>query len=72
MKSRELTNDLLMVIAVLLLIHLGLALTHPSAEAETFRLDACITDRPGEKPGAYLHVVTHGLADLEDAGRFGE
>lgn len=72
MNSRGLTNGLLMVVAVLLLIHLGLALSHPSAEAETFRLDACITDRPGEKPEAYLHVVTHGLADLEEAGRFGK
>jgi hypothetical protein len=29
------------------------------AAAETFELDRCITVSPGEKPGGFVHVVTH-------------
>lgn len=65
MASQRLTNGLLLAVAVLLLAHLALAFhPQPSAEAETFRLDTCITDRPGDKPGGYLHVVMHGTADV--------
>lgn len=66
MASQRLTNSLLLAVAVLLLAHLALALRHPSyVEAETFRLDTCVTDRPGDKPGSYLHVVMHGTADVD-------
>lgn len=64
MGSARVTNGLLLVIALSLLAHLGLALTQQPVAAETFRLDTCITDRPSERPAAYLHVVAHGMADL--------
>lgn len=71
MASQRMTNGLLLVIAILLLAHLGLALSHPSAEAETFRLDACVTDRPSDLPASYLHVVMHGTADVDAAENLG-
>jgi hypothetical protein len=60
-----LTNALLLMIAVALLGHLVLAFTDRIVVAETFRLDSCITDRPSERPNSYLHVVTHGMADVD-------
>lgn len=67
MGSLRVTNLLLLVIAAALLAHLGLAWMNQPAGAETFRLDSCITERPSEKPGSYLHVVTHGMADVSSA-----
>lgn len=67
MSSLRATNLLLFVITLALLAHLGLVLVNQPAVAETFRLDTCITDRPSERPAAYLHVVTHGMADVESA-----
>ncbi len=67
MASLRVTNVLLLVIAGALLVHLGLALVNQPVIAETFRLDTCITDRPSDRPAAYLHVVTHGMADVESA-----
>jgi hypothetical protein len=64
MASLKLTNLVLLVIAAALLGHLGLALVNQPVLAETFRLDTCITDRPNDRPAAYLHVVTHGMADV--------
>ena len=69
MDSKRLTNALLLVIAAALLTHVGFVLGARTVEAETFRLDACITDRPGDKPGAYLHVVVHGTADVDSPDR---
>lgn len=65
MDSRRLTNALLAVIALALLGHLGLELLNESLQAETFRLDDCVTLRPSEKPASYLHVVMHGMADVD-------
>lgn len=67
MGSLRVTNLLLFIIAAALLAHLGLVLVNQPAVAETFRLDTCITDRPSERPTAYLHVVTHGMADVNSA-----
>ena len=65
MSSIRLTNVLLLIIAGALLGHLLLGALDRSVEAETFRLDSCITDRPSDRPVAYLHVVTHGMADVD-------
>lgn len=65
MDSRRVTNFLLFVIAGVLSVHLVLSLADRFALAETFRLDTCITDRPNDKPGSYVHVVMHGMAETE-------
>lgn len=65
MDSRRLTNALLLVIAVTLVAHLMLSLASYPVIAETFQLDNCITSRPSERPTSYLHVVTHGMADIK-------
>lgn len=65
MGSSRVTNTLLLVIAVALVGHLILTLFSHPVIAETFQLDGCITQRPSERPGSYLHVVTHGMADVE-------
>lgn len=67
MESLRVTNILLSIIAAALLGHLGLALVNQPVMAETFRLDTCITERPSERPTSYVHVVTHGLADVNSA-----
>ncbi len=35
--------------------------TERVAQADTFRIDGCITDRISETPQQYLHVVGHNL-----------
>ena len=30
-----------------------------SAQADTFRIDGCVTDKVSETPQQYMHVVTH-------------
>jgi hypothetical protein len=65
MDSRRLTNGLLFIVAVALVAHLGLRFTERPLMAETFKLDACVTERPSEKPASYLHVVMHGMADVD-------
>lgn len=65
MRESRLTQGLLFVIAVGVLAHLVLALVDQPLRAETFRLDQCITDRPGERPAAYVHVIVHSVADVE-------
>ena len=59
MKSATLTNILLAVIAVLLFLNLLAKTPVARVEADTFKLDNCITERPGDKPGAYVHVISH-------------
>lgn len=59
MKRVTITNFLLALIALLLLANLILKPPSSKVEAETFKLDDCITTNPGEKPAGYVHVVTH-------------
>ena len=59
MKSAAVTNMLLAVIAVLLFLNLLAKAPAARVEADTFKLDSCITERPGDKPSAYVHVVPH-------------
>ncbi|MDP3785967.1 MAG: hypothetical protein Q8R05_00200 [Candidatus Omnitrophota bacterium] len=58
MKSTAVTNLLLTLIAILLLANLLAKLPVTKVEAETFKLDDCITANPGDKPAAYVHVIT--------------
>jgi len=57
MKSATVTNFLLALIAVLLLVNLLVKLPPSKVEAETFKLDDCITAKPGDKPAGVVHVV---------------
>ncbi len=59
MKSTAMTNLLLALIALLLLANLLVKLPVAKVEAETFKLDDCITSKPGDKPAGYVHVVSH-------------
>jgi len=58
-KRIEIRDILLFLILVMLVVNAWLGLAPRRLEAETFKLDDCITSQPGEKPAAYLHVVTH-------------
>ena len=58
MNDPRLTNWLLMGILVLLVFQICARMERP-VEAETLRLDDCITERANETPRQYLHVVTH-------------
>lgn len=58
-KRFEVRDALLFLIAIMLTINTFINLQPKKAEADTFRLDDCITTRPDGKPAAYLHVVTH-------------
>jgi len=53
------TNALLAIIAVLLLLNLLAKGPVPGAEADTFKLDDCITSKAGDRPAGYVHVVSH-------------
>lgn len=57
MKGTAVTNILLAIIAVLLLLNLIAKAPLERANADTFKLDNCITEKAGEKPAAYVHVV---------------
>lgn len=57
MKNATITNLLLAVIAVLLLVNLLVKLPASKVEAETFKLDDCITAKPGDRPAGFVHVV---------------
>ena len=59
MREHAVTNILLGVIAVLLFLNLLAKAPIAKVEADTFKLDSCITQRPGDKPAAYVHVVSH-------------
>jgi len=67
MGSLRATNWLLLMIAAALLAHFGLVWMNQMAEAETFRLDQCVTDRPNDRPAAYVHVVMHGMAEVDSS-----
>ena len=58
-KELEARDILLFLVTIMLIINTFLNLRPQKAEAETFRLDSCVTSSPEEKPAAYLHVVTH-------------
>jgi hypothetical protein len=54
MNKRDLILFLILVALVIdILAHLPLG----SLNAETFKLDDCITSSPTDKPAAFLHVV---------------
>lgn len=55
--KNNVTNLLLGIIAVLLLLNLLAKAPVTRVEAETFKLDDCITGKIGEKPAGYVHVV---------------
>jgi hypothetical protein len=57
MKSNTITNFLLALIAVLLLANLLIKLPAAKVEAETFRIDDCVTAKPGDRPAGFVHVV---------------
>ncbi|MDD5424181.1 MAG: hypothetical protein PHR74_02760 [Candidatus Omnitrophica bacterium] len=59
MKSTTVTNTLLAVIAALLLLNLLAKTPGARVEADTFKLDDCITEKAGDRPTGYVHVVTH-------------
>lgn len=58
MAERRLTNWLLAGILVVLSLHLVAQWALP-VQAETLRLDACITEQLHQAPQQYLHVVSH-------------
>jgi len=58
-KQIELRDALLALALIMLAINMFSNLRVRKADAETFKLDDCITTSPGDKPNAYLHVVTH-------------
>lgn len=58
MNTLRATNWLLLGILLALVARLGLQLL-PTAIAETFKLDTCVTAFPNDKPASYLHVVPH-------------
>jgi len=62
MADRLVTNWLLAGILTTLLIHLWIRV-EPSAQAETLRLDDCITEHITGIPHQYLHVVDHAPRD---------
>lgn len=57
MKGTTVTNFLLALIAVLLLANLLANLPAAKVEAETFKIDDCVTAKPGDRPVGFLHVV---------------
>jgi hypothetical protein len=58
-KEWETRDILLFLILIILGLNILFNLSLKKLEAETFKLDDCITAQPTDKPAAYLHVVTH-------------
>lgn len=58
-KELEVRDMLLFLITIMLTINTFINLQPKRIEAETFKLDDCITNKPEDKPAAYLHVVAH-------------
>lgn len=58
MGDKRMTNWLLAGILVALSIQLWTRLGQP-VQAETFRLDLCITEQMSDTPQQYLHVIAH-------------
>lgn len=50
---------LLLLIFIVLCLDIITRLPVSKCIAETFELDKCVTATPNEKPGGYVHVVTH-------------
>lgn len=60
MDGKKTTNVLLFLILIALILNLlSSFLPVKPVEAETFRLDNCVTVKKSNKPAAYLHVVAH-------------
>lgn len=60
MRQQQITNLLLFLILLVLMANFIVKISPAaSAIAETFSLDNCITFKMNEKPGGYVHVVTH-------------
>jgi len=57
MKDGAVTNFLLALIAVLLLANLLVRFPDAEVEAETFKMDDCVTAKPGDRPAGFVHVV---------------
>ena len=62
MNDQRITNWLLAGILALLAIQVWGQLERP-VQADTLRLDDCITERVVEPPKQYLHVVAHPSHD---------
>ena len=58
-KKWEKRDILLFLILIMLISNFLCLLSSKKLEAETFRLDDCITAKPTDQPAAYLHVVSH-------------
>ena len=58
-KRLEVRDILLFLITIMLTINTFINLHPKRVEAETFRLDDCITAKLDDRPAAYLHVITH-------------
>lgn len=58
-KKWERRDILLLLIFVALCLDMITRLPVSKCIAETFELDKCVTTTPSEKPGGYVHVVTH-------------
>lgn len=58
-KKWEIRDVLLLLILIMLVVNTFLGLPIRKSEAETFRLDSCVTVKPTDKPDAYVHVVSH-------------
>lgn len=58
-KEWEKRDVLLFLIVIMLGINIMLNLPIKKLNAETFKLDDCITARITDRPAAYVHVVTH-------------
>ena len=58
-KGWEIRDVLLLLIFMALVVDILLKVPFKKAEAETFELDRCITAAANEKPGGYVHVVSH-------------
>ena len=56
-KNWEKRDLLLLLVFIALVINIILNLPVRSLNAETFKLDDCITAKASDKPAAYLHVV---------------
>lgn len=58
MSDSRLTNRLLLAILAVLLVQTYL-LVERSVQADTLRLDYCITERLDQTPQQYVHVISH-------------
>ena len=59
MAKIELRDVLLLAVIIMLAINISVSMKARSAEAETFKIDSCVTTSVSEQPMAYLHVVSH-------------